>query len=239
VLTKQDFYDRISGINDEGAICMSVFGYHRTGTTDQHLDRGVVAITEYCENNGLALDILFSDQQTGKNFNRPDYQAMKRVAKAGDIIILTEIDRLGRDRTSTLKELQHYRDKKVRVMILEIPTTLIDYDKLDAQNGSIATMMAEAINSMLIEMFAVFAQAETEKRERRQREGILAKKGRNEWDDYGRPRVMNTKKFCAEYQNVVDGNEKPFECMRRLGLTKPTFYRYIAQYKAEITQINP
>ena len=62
-----------------------------------------------------------------KSFQRPDYQAMKRVAKANDWIICTEVDSLGRRKEATLNELQYYKSKNIRVMILEIPTTLIEY----------------------------------------------------------------------------------------------------------------
>lgn len=53
---------------------MKRYGYHRTSTREQHLDRGIKEITAYCEQNGLELEKIFSDQQTGKNFNRPRYQ---------------------------------------------------------------------------------------------------------------------------------------------------------------------
>ncbi len=209
----------------------NVYGYHRTSTTDQHLDRGITAIKDYCQNNNITLTEMFTDQQTGKNFNRPDYQAMKRIAKnKGDIIILSELDRLGRNKEDTLKELQHYKNLGVRVMILEIPTTLVDYSKMD---NSMSTMIMETINNMLIEMYATFAHAEMQKREKRQKEGIQSKKVRGEWDDYGRPKAMDYEVFSKEYQKVKEGTLKPFECMRKLGLTKPTFYRYKKQYEAK------
>jgi len=86
------------------------------------------------------------------------------------------------------------------------------------------------INNMLIEMYAIFAQQEIEKKEKRQVEGIQAKKDRGEWDDYGRPKQMEFKKFTKEYQRVVDGSIKPFELMRELNLTRSTFYRYKKQF---------
>ncbi|MDD7713600.1 MAG: hypothetical protein PUJ27_06820, partial [Lachnobacterium sp.] len=49
------------------------------------------------------------------------------------------------------------------------------------------------------------AQAEIEKKEKRQREGIDSKKARGEWDDYGRPAVMSIDEFSEHYQNVVSG----------------------------------
>jgi DNA invertase Pin-like site-specific DNA recombinase len=210
---------------------MAIYGYHRTSTTDQHLDRGVTKINEYCEKNGLILDEMFTDQQTGKNFNRPDYQALKRIAKKpGTIIIISELDRLGRNKEDTLKELRHFKDLGVRLMILEIPTTLIDYSTLE---DNLASMIMETINNMLIEMYATLAHAEMIKRETRQQQGIKAMKARGEWGKYGRPAVISFKKFSDEYSMVIAGTQKPFECMKALGMKKATFYKYAKRYKTE------
>jgi hypothetical protein len=59
---------------------MTIYGYLRTSTTNQHLDRDLTAIQDYCDKNGLTVDKIFTDQQTDKNFNRPDYQTLKRMA---------------------------------------------------------------------------------------------------------------------------------------------------------------
>lgn len=148
---------------------MKRYGYHRTSTREQHLDRGIKEITAYCEQNNLELEKIFTDQQTGKNFNRPRYQVLKEdVLRAGDELIITEVDRLGRNKQETLKELQYYRDNGIRVKILELPTTLMDLSKLD---NAMARMLMETINNMLIELYAAMAQAEIEKKEKRQCEG--------------------------------------------------------------------
>lgn len=148
---------------------MKRYGYHRTSTREQHLDRGIKEITAYCEQNNLELEKIFTDQQTGKNFNRPRYQVLKEdVLRADDELIITEVDRLGRNKQETLKELQYYRDNGIRVKILELPTTLMDLSKLD---NAMARMLMETINNMLIELYAAIAQAEIEKKEKRQREG--------------------------------------------------------------------
>lgn len=71
---------------------MKRYGYHRTSTREQHLDRGIKEITAYCEQNNLELEKIFTDQQTGKNFNRPRYQVLKEdVSRAGDKLIITEV----------------------------------------------------------------------------------------------------------------------------------------------------
>jgi len=209
---------------------MKRYGYHRTSTKEQHLDRGINEITVYCEQNQLELEKIYTDQQTGKSFNRPRYQVLKEdVLRSGDELIITEVDRLGRNKQETLKELQYYRDNNIRVKILELPTTLMDISKLD---NSMAQMLMETVNNMLVELYAAMAQAEIEKKEKRQREGIDAKKQRGEWDDYGRPAVMSLEDFSIEYQKVLSGDIKPFELMKELKMSKTTYYRYVNQLKS-------
>lgn len=68
---------------------MKRYGYHRTSIREQHLDRGIKEITAYCEQNNLELKKIFTDQQTGKNFNSPRYQVLKEdVLRAGDELII-------------------------------------------------------------------------------------------------------------------------------------------------------
>lgn len=141
---------------------MAIYGYHRTSTTDQHLDRGITEINDYCKTHNLDLVKIYTDQQTGKNFNRPRYQVMKEdVLRSGDILIISELDRLGRNKRDTMKEIQYFKDHDVRLMVLELPTTLIDFSSMKEIT---AKMMLECINNMMLELYASMAQAEIEKK---------------------------------------------------------------------------
>lgn len=214
---------------------MLYFAYHRTSTEDQHLDRGIKEINDFINKEEIPLiNNIYTDQCTGKNFDRPSY---KDLIKDMDLVkqanpnerislIVTELDRLGRNKQLTLKEIRIMQDKGIRLMVLEIPTTLAELPN----DNNISTMIMETINNMLIEMYASFAQAELEKKEKRQSEGIAAKKARGEWDDYGRPRALDFNKFSKEYKRVLDGSIKPTECMKLLDITKPTYYRYAKEY---------
>lgn len=205
--------------------------YHRTSTKEQHLDRGIKEISDYCEENDISLykDKVYTDQQTGKNFDRPRYQMLKEeILEPGDVLIVTEVDRLGRNKKDTLKELHYFQDNDIRIMILELPTTCQDIERME--NG-MAKMMMETINNMLIEIYAAMAQAEIEKKEKRQREGIQAMKERGEWDEYGRPRKLSIKEFGKEYERVLRKEIAPFELMRELQLSKTTYYRYKKEYE--------
>ena len=73
-----------------------------------------------------------------------------------------------------------------------------------------AWMLMETINNILIELYSAMAQEEIEKKEKRQREGIQAKKERGEWDEYGRPAAMTLDAFAKEYTRVQSGELCPF-----------------------------
>lgn len=203
---------------------MAYYGYHRTSTKEQHLDRGIIEIQRFCESQNIKLAGIFTDKLTGKNFDRPRYNVLvEDVLREGDTLIITELDRLGRNKQEILKQLQILKDKGVRVMVLELPTTLIDLSQMD---NALARLMIETINNVLIEIYASLAQAEMEKKEKRQREGMEAKKLRGEWDEVGRPRAIEPEKFNHEFLRVIEKEVTPTQLQRELGLTASTFYRY-------------
>lgn len=141
-----------------------VYGYYRTSTKEQHLDRGIAEIKKYCAEHNIKLEKVYTDQQTGKNFNRARYIVLTEdVLREGDILIITAIDRLGRTKQETLDELRKLRDKNIRVMVLELPTTLIDFSTID---NEMAKMMMETINNMMIELYASMAEAEMHKKQK-------------------------------------------------------------------------
>lgn len=212
---------------------MRYYAYHRTSTKEQHLDRGIKAIEEFTSRRDIKLEYLFTDQQTGKNFDRPQYlimknQMLKSIENSNKVtLIVSELDRLGRNKELTLKEIRELKDHGIRIMVLEIPTTLTELPK----DNLMATMMMETINNMLIEMYASFAHAEMEKRAKRQKEGIEAKKAHGEWDNYGRPRIVDSKEFAKYYKRVLQGKLKPVEVMSLMNINKSAYYRYRKEYE--------
>lgn len=206
-----------------------VYGYHRTSTIDQHLDRGISEIETFCKDNLINLEKIYTDQQTGKTFYRPRYQVLKEdILRQGDTLIVTELDRLGRNKQDTLKELQYLKDKGIRVIILEIPTTTQDLSVLD---NSMAKMIMETISNMLIELYATMAQAEIEKKEKRQREGIAAKKARGDWADYGRPKAQKPSNWNEVIEKWQRGEITAVKAMEMTGMKKTTFYKLAKESK--------
>ena len=204
---------------------MAIYGYHRTSTKEQHLDRGINEITEFCKDNHYKLEKIYTDQQTGKNFSRPRYTVLRDdILREGDTLIITEVDRLGRNKKDTVEELRMLANRGIRVMILEIPTTLQDLSKMD---NAMAKMILETVNHMLIELYAAMAQAEVEKKEKRQREGIEQMKARGGWDKYGRPRIKQPDNWKEVIKSWKAGEITAVEAMRLTGMRKSSFYRLV------------
>ena len=111
-------------------------------------------------------------------------------------------------------------------MILEIPTTTQDLSTLD---NSMAKMIMETINNMLIELYATMAQAEIEKKEKRQQEGIEAKKARGEWADYGRPKAEKPDNWDEVIECWKQGEITAVKAMELTGTKKTTFYKLLKQ----------
>lgn len=208
------------------------YGYHRVSTKDQNLDRGVKGIEDFCKQKNYPLQKIFLDKVSGKNFDRPRYTVLKEdVLREGDTLILYELDRLGRNKKEIINELRYYEDHDIRVMFLDIPTSTID---LSEESDSMNKLITDTINKVVIEIYAMQAETELQRKEKRQREGIEAKKARGEWDDYGRHRLMSAEEFAKQYKKVEQGKIGSLELMRQLKMKKSTYFKYVDEYKQNL-----
>lgn len=211
-----------------------IYGYNRVSTKDQHLDRGRKAIEDFCASRGWELEKIYEDKQTGRNFDRPRYIVLKEdVAKEGDTIVVPEYDRLGRA-DETKAELEYFKNKGIRVIFLDIPTTQVD---LSSMSDEVARAVLACINDMLISFYDLFARTEYQKRQKRQREGFEAKRARGEWDEVGRPRIMSKKEFEKHYERVMNGEISTGDLRRELnkqyGMSRDVYFRYQREYRKE------
>lgn len=192
-----------------------IYHYCRVSTKEQNLDRQLIALNGYKK-----ADKVFSDKASGKNFERVAYQRMKDVVKAGDEVVVEELDRLGRNKEDVKLELKWFKEHGVIVRILDLPTTLYDFNGLE--------WVQDMVNNVLIEVLGAIAQQERDKIHKRMMEGIAAKKARGEWDDYGRPeKVIDMKLFSDLRQKNQKGIFTVEECCQQLGISKGTWYKKI------------
>lgn len=141
---------------------MKRYFYGRVSSKDQNLDRQLESARNYKN-----VDRVFTDKQSGKNFQRDGYQQMQAVLERGDEVIIHALDRLGRNKEAIKAELAWFREHGVVIRILNVPTTLIEYPA-----GQEWVM--DMVNNILIEVLGAFAEQERENILKRQAEGIAA-----------------------------------------------------------------
>ena len=141
---------------------MNTYGYIRVSSTDQNEDRQLDAMHAV----GVAPANIFTDKQSGKDFNRPQYKKLVRKLKSGDLLYILSIDRLGRN----YEEIQN----QWRVLTKEIGVDIcvLDMPLLDTRNGK--DLMGTFIADLVLQILSFVAQSERENIRKRQAEGIAA-----------------------------------------------------------------
>ena len=196
-----------------------IFGYARVSSREQNLDRQIMALKQYVNEENI-----LTDKSSGKDLDRPAYQALKGALglREGDTLVITSLDRLSRNKTDIKNELQWFQQKKVRLKILDLPTSLIEVP--DGQQWII-----DMIQNILIEVLASIAEQERMTIRKRQQEGIRAAKAKGK--HLGRPRVRTPDNFSEVYSSWKRKEITAVQAMQELGLSGSTFYRMVRAYE--------
>lgn len=190
--------------------------YARVSTEEQHLDRQIVQFKPY------EPYVLFTDKESGKNFERPSYIRMRKKLRQGDVLIILSLDRLGRNYDLIKQEWQYLTNKGVKIKIIDMP--IIDTTSND--------LTAKLISDIVIQLLSYVAQTEREMMLKRQAEGIKQAKLRGV--KFGRPKVKvpsNFKEIAFEYLN---GKITGLKACEILGLSRATFCRNLCRSPSEI-----
>ena len=194
-----------------------IMGYARVSSAEQNLDRQILALSEY-----VPEDCIVVDKASGKDLERPGYQALKGLfgLRAGDTLYIMSLDRLSRNKEDIKGELQWFRDHNIRLKVLDLPTTLIDVPEGQG-------WIMEMVTNILIEVLASIAEQERITIRKRQREGIDAakKKGKH----LGRPTVCVPDDWDDIAGQWKRGEMTAKEAMRVTGLKRSSFYKMIKE----------
>ncbi|SFG64291.1 recombinase family protein, partial [Oribacterium sp. WCC10] len=199
---------------------MAYFAYVRVSTKEQNVDRQLVALKPY----NIKKKNIYCDYQSGKDFDRPEYQKLIKRLRAGDCLIIKSIDRLGRNYNDILIEWQRIT-KEIKADII-----VIDMDLLDTRtkNGSLTgTLIAD----MVLQIMAYFAQTERESIHQRQAEGIAAAKAKGK--HLGRRASPLPDGFRTVCMKCFDGELSIREAATILNMSHATFYRHFVTWKKE------
>lgn len=113
----------------------------------QKPERQHIAIQEYVAANAVKIDRVYEDRASGRFFQRPQYQAMKGTLRAGDIVILKELDRMGRDMVQIKQEWHDLQSMGVDIIVTDTPM-LNTANKTDLEKRMIANIVFELLAYM-------------------------------------------------------------------------------------------
>lgn len=208
---------------------VKTFGYIRVSTKEQNEARQVDKLLAL----GIAEKDLYVDKASGKNTDRPQYQALKSIVRAGDTVVFESITRLSRNMTDVKDEYRWFTEQGVLLRFVAEP--MLD-TKTDDQ-GVIERAMTEIILTLL----AAFAEKERDEIKRRQKEGIESAKKRGQ--SFGRPKrsfatmtAAERQAFIYEYNEWKAERQTAVQTFTRLEIPKATFYKIVKEY--EQTPIN-
>jgi DNA invertase Pin-like site-specific DNA recombinase len=194
------------------------FGYVRVSSKDQNEGRQIASIKE----QGIEERDIFMDKQSGKDFNREKYQALKQCLREGDVLFIHSLDRFGRNKDEILNEWQDItKNIKADIIVLDMP--LLDTTKYKDSMGSF-------ISDLVLQILSWMAQEERERIRKRQREGIdvALKKG----VQFGRPKAEPTDQFNEAYRRWKAGEITATAAIDEAGMKRTTFYKLVMEIEA-------
>ena len=193
----------------------SIYGYIRVSSRDQNEDRQLIAMRE--------IDVpeknIYTDKQSGKDFERPQYKKLVRKLKRDDLLYIKSIDRLGRN----YEEIQNQwrfltKDKGVDICVIDMPL-------LDTRRGK--DLVGTFLSDIVLQVLSFVAENERVNIRQRQAEGIAAAKARGV--RFGRPPRPLPEGYHSAYQRWKAGKITGTAAARECGMPLSTF-----RYRAEV-----
>lgn len=195
------------------------FGYVRVSSKEQNIDRQV--------NNLIAVGIderdIFIGMQSGKDFERPAYQALKSHLRKGDKLYVKSLDRFGRNKEQILEEWRNIT-KEIGADIIVLDMPLLDTTKYKNVSG-----LETLITDIVLQLLSYFAEEERSRIKTRQAEGIAIAKRKG--IKFGRPSVEFPPEWDYYYSIWKQGKATAVDTFTRLDLKKATFYKLDRKYE--------
>ena len=193
---------------------MKEYAYVRVSALDQNEERQLIEMRKL----GIAEENIYTDKQSGKDFNRPMYKKLLQKLEQGDVLYIMSIDRLGRNYEEVQSQWRYLtREKEVDISVVDMPI-------LDTRRGK--DLMGTFLADIVLQVLSFAAQNERENIHRRQAQGIAAAKARG--IRFGRPLTPLASNFQDVYERWKCGEITCTTAAKECGIPLSTF-----RYRAE------
>lgn len=194
------------------------YAYVRVSTASQNIDRQM----EEMFRQDIEFKNIFIDYQSGKDFERRNYQKLLKKLKKDDLLVIKSIDRLGRDYNMILDEW-----KKI-TKIIEADIMVIDMPLLDTRVEG-KNLVGKSISDIVLQVLSFVAQNERENIKQRQAEGIRIAKAKGV--HMGRPNYVLPNNYEHVINKYIKREINNKEAQQLLNMSRGTFFKYLKIYK--------
>jgi DNA invertase Pin-like site-specific DNA recombinase len=198
---------------------MFIRAYLRASTDEQDASRARADLDAFAKERDLTIAAYYVENESGASLKRPELFRLLHDARAGDVLLIEQVDRLSRLNAEDWARLKtELATRRVRVVALDLPTSwMMATTKAD----DFSSRMFEAINDMMLDMLAAVARKDYEDRRRRQAQGIV--KARTEGKYRGRPEdkhrnaaIVSMLKSGQTWSNIVKATGASRSTLSRL-----------------------
>ncbi|GJI54627.1 recombinase family protein [Lactiplantibacillus plantarum] len=193
---------------------MAKIGYARVISKEQHLDRQLAALK--------GVDKLFTDKLSGANTNRPELQKMLAYIREGDIVLVTELDRLGRSNQDLTKIMNTIQNKGATLDVLNLPS----------MTGIADANLRQLMTNLIIELYKYQAESERKRIIERQQQGIALAKQQDKY--HGRkPQYAKDDPHLQHAFKLYQAGMSDVDVARNTGIKRTTFIRYRKKFDVQ------
>lgn len=193
-----------------------IFGYARVSSKEQNEERQIVAFKYY----GIDERDIYIDKQSGKNFDREQYNILKHILRENDILVIKSIDRLGRNYNMIIDEWKDIT-KNIKADIVVIDMPLLDTTKNKDLLGTF-------ISDLILQILSYVAEQERTFIKQRQKEGIST--AMNKGIKFGRPTIEKPQNYDIVVSKWKNKEIRTKEAIEQLSLKPSTFYNMVNKY---------
>ena len=195
------------------------YGYVRVSAVDQNISRQMLEMLD----RKIDKRNIYTDKQSGKDFNRPMYRKLIRKLKKGDLLYIKSIDRLGRNYNEILEQW------RILTKEMEVDIAVMDMPLLDTRLCK--DLLGTFIADIVLQVLSFVAQNERENIKQRQAEGIKAAKLNGVV--FGRPIILAPDNFPQVIKDWKTGKISAEEAARKCNMSIATFYRRLREYRGK------
>lgn len=194
------------------------YAYIRVSTKQQKIDRQYEEIKQY----NISDKFIFIDKESGKDFDRTNYQKLIKKLKKDDLLIIKSIDRLGRNYHMIIDEWTKIT-KTIGADILVIDMPLLD-TRTKGEN-----LVGKFISDIVLQVLSFVAENERVNIKQRQAEGIRIAKEKGV--KFGRPKIILSESMIKILDKYINKELNNIEATKLIGVSHGTFFRLVKERK--------